>query len=134
MAVRVVVLGVVVVQDVVVVVVVVVHVVGLAHRVVEVRVAFVLAVLVGVGRRPRRFGVTLRRHDGHLRRQHRLLLLRQPAGVQAARVVAVHTGAVRLHIWRKKDNNRYFDFGLQQVRLTEDEHPSCRDTTLLFLH
>ncbi len=101
-AVGVVVLGVVVVQDVVVVVVVVVHAVSLAHRVVKVGVAFVLAVLRGVGRRPRRVAVTLRGDDGHLRRQHHLLLLRHAAAVQAARVVAKHTGAVRLHICRKR--------------------------------
>lgn len=101
MAVRVVVLGVVVVQDVVVVVVVVVHAVGLAHRVVEVGVAFVLAVLRGVGRGPRRSAVTLRRDDGHLRGEHHLLLLRHAAAVKPARVVAKYTGTVRLHIWRK---------------------------------
>lgn len=97
-AVGVVVLGVVVVQDVVVVVVVVVHAVSLAHRVVKVGVALVLAVLSGVARRPRRIPVTLRGDDGHLRRQHHLLLLRHAAAVQAARVVAKHTGAIRLHI------------------------------------
>lgn len=100
MAVRVVVLGVVVVQDVVVVVVMVVHAVGLAHRVVEVRVAFVLAVLVGVGGGgARRSAVTLRRDDGHLRRQHHLLLLRHAAAVQAAGVVTERTGAVSFHVF-----------------------------------
>lgn len=100
-AVRVVVLGVVVVQDVVVVVVVVVHAVGLAHRVVEVGVAFVLAVLSGVGGGARRFAVALRRDHGHLRRQHHLLLLCHAAAVWAAREVAEYTGTVSLHIWRK---------------------------------
>lgn len=75
-AVRVVVLGVVVVQDVVVVVVVVVHAVGLAHRVMEVGVALVLAVLRRVsGGGAARPGVTLRRDHGHLWCQHHLLLL-----------------------------------------------------------
>lgn len=68
-AVRVVVLRVVVVQDVVVVVVVVVHAVGLAHCVMEVGVALVLAVFSGVAYRTWR-------DDRHLRRQHHLLLLR----------------------------------------------------------
>ncbi len=94
MAVRVVVLGVVVVQDVVVVVVMVVHAVGLTHRVMEVGVAFVLTVLGGVGSSSRW------RDDGHLRRQHHLLLLRHAAAVQAARVVAKQTGTISLHIWR----------------------------------
>lgn len=85
-AVRVVVLRVVVVQDVVVVVVVVLRAVGLAHRVVEVGVAFVLAVLGGVARR-----AAVSRDHGHLRRQHHLLLL---DASHAAQVVAVG-----LHIW-----------------------------------
>lgn len=100
-AVRVVVLRVVVVKDVMVVVVVVVPAVRLANRVMEVGVAFVLAVLVGVvSGAPRRAAVSLRRNDGHLRRQHHLLLLRHVAAVQAARVVAKRAGAVSLHIWR----------------------------------
>ena len=82
-AVGVVVLRVVVVQDVVVVVVMVV--VRLAHRVVEVRVALVLTVLVRVGR-VRRAGVACRRRRRRRRRlggrQHELLLLGQgPAPV-----------------------------------------------------
>lgn len=92
-AVRVVVLRVVVVQDVVVVVVVVVHAVGLAHRVVEVGVAFVLAVLGGVGRGPRRSAVSLRGDDGHLRRQHHLLLLRH--------------AAVGLHVWTTRHSGTF---------------------------
>lgn len=87
-AVRVVVLRVVVVQDVVVVVVVVVHAVSLAHRVVEVRMTFVLAVLGRVGGGPRRSAVRLRRDDGYLRSQHHLLLLRH--------------AAIGFHIWRER--------------------------------
>lgn len=95
-AVGVVVLGVVVVQDVVVVMVMVVHAVRLPHRVVEVGVAFVLAVLgrvSGAGVAPRGPAVRLLRYHGNLRRQHHLLLLRHAAGELAER-----TGAVRLHV------------------------------------
>lgn len=89
-AVRVVVLGVVVVQNVVVVMVMVVQAVGLAHRVMEVRVTLVLAVLCTVGHGGRR-------DSGYLRRQHHLLLLRH-AVLQPVRVVGEYAGAVGLHI------------------------------------
>lgn len=83
-AVWVVVLGVVVVQDVVVVVVVVVHAIGLAHRVMEVGVAFILAVLCGVGGSPGSSAVALWRYGGDLWCQHHLLFLCYAATVQAA--------------------------------------------------
>lgn len=98
-AVRVVVLGMVVVQDVVVVVVMVVHAVGLAHCVVEMGVAFVLAVLVCVGGGFRSSAVTLRRDDGNLRRQHHLLLLRHAAAVKATRMVTECPSTVSFHVW-----------------------------------
>lgn len=98
-AVRVVVLGVVVVQDVVVVMVMVVQAVGLAHRVVEVRVTLVLAVLCAVGGGGGRGG-------GCLRRQHHLLLLRH-AVPQPAHVVGEYAGAVGLHIWRTADKQMW---------------------------